>query len=227
MDIEAFDQSLLIAQLAGLLADASRATMVLALMDGRAYTANELARAANVSPQTASFHLAKLTHANLVQYTSQGRHRYFRLSGPEIAQTIETFLTVRSVRAPRGVPNSCPPHLQNARCCYDHLAGRLGVAIYRAMLDKGWVVPAGSHLVATAAAGPVLLELDIQETPLSLRAKPCLDWSEREFHLAGNLGQRLLRGMLDKRWLLRGKARIVSLTEDGRRRLQSLGLAAV
>ena len=226
MDIEASDQSLMIANMAGLLADASRATMALALLDGRAYTANELARAANVSPQTASFHLGKLAHANFVQFISQGRHRYFRLAGPNIAQMLETFLALRTPSAPRNIATSCPPRLRSARCCYDHIAGRLGVAIYRGMLGKGWVVPDGSELAATSMAKPILLALGIPDAPSILRAKPCLDWSEREFHLAGDLGRLLLHTMLEHRWLLRGKGRALVLTEEGQRWFKSSGLTA-
>lgn len=224
MDIEAWDQSRMMVETARLLADTSRATIMLRLLDGRAYTANELAWASNVSPQTASFHLGKLGKANLVQFTSQGRHRYFRLAGSDVGQVLETVLALHSFPAPKMISTTCPPELRTARYCYDHLAGRLGVSIYRAMLSNGWVAADGRHLVATAAASATLERLGIRDAPSELRAKPCLDWSEREFHLAGSLGKVLAAAMLAKRWLLRGEARALTITEEGRRRLSSLGL---
>ncbi len=224
MSIEAPNQSQDIARMAGLLADTSRSTMVLVLLDGRAYTASELARAANVSPQTASFHLGKLYRANFVQIISQGRYRYYRLAGPEIAQALESFLAISSAPAPEEIPTRCPRNLRAARCCYDHLAGKVGVAIYRAMLANSWIVPNGQYLIATTVAMSALVTLEIPDDPASMRGKPCLDWSEREFHLAGDLGRILLCAMLDKRWLLRGEARAITLTEEGRRHLGTLGL---
>lgn len=186
---------------------------------------NALSSSHGGSSAEPSFHLGKLGNANLVGVVAQGRHRYFRLSCPDVAKTLETLLASHHLRAPKEITGSCPAGLRAARYCYDHLAGRLGVAIYRAMLSNAWVVPHGQHLIPIADAVPLLERLDIRDDRTTLEAKPCLDWSEREFHLAGALGRVLLRAMLDKRWLLRGRARAITLTEEGRRQLWALGIS--
>jgi DNA-binding transcriptional ArsR family regulator len=207
-----------------LLSDASRATMLLALLDGRAYTASELAWSANISPQAASFHLKRLLSANLLDCVNRGRYRYFRLAGPEVAQLLECLLAVDRIANPRRIETSCPDSLRDARACYNHMAGRAGVHLYRALLHKEWLAFKGSQLALTAAAGELTEELGFSRGRSSPIGKPCMDWSEREFHIAGELGTLLFNSMLESRWFLRGKDRSLTLTEKGRRRLAQYGL---
>lgn len=212
-----------LADTASLLNDASRATMLLALLDGRAYTASELAHAANISPQAASFHLKRLVSANLLGCVTRGRYRYFRLAGPDVAQLLECLLAIDQVANPRRIETTCPDSLREARTCYNHLAGRAGVYLFRELLQKSWLAFKGPQLVLTAAARELTEELDLAKQRGSL-GKPCMDWSEREFHVAGDLGIALLDAMLGSRWFLRKKDRSLLLTEQGRQRLTKFGL---
>jgi DNA-binding transcriptional ArsR family regulator len=219
-------QSLNIAETASLIADPSRAAMLVTLLDGRAYTAKELAWAADITAQTASFHLRKLTELNFILAVRQGRHRYFRLAGEEAAQTLEGLLAVRDSPSPRGVPSSCPKHLRVARYCYNHIAGQLGVEICRLFLRNDWIAPGERGWNSTSAAVPVFDMLAVRSRIAPLPARLCLDWSEREYHLAGELGNSLATAMLDRRWVLRGAGRALTLTSAGRRHLSSLGARA-
>ena len=223
MDIEVSSRDSL-ADTASLLSDSSRVTMLLALLDGRAYTASELARSANISAQAASFHLKRLVSANLLSGVSRGRFRYFRLAGPHVAELLEGLLAVDQIVNRANPRSTCPPSLRDARACYNHLAGRAGVHLYRELLRKGWLVFEGSKLIPADAAADLLDELAVPKRLSSLAGKPCLDWSEREFHIAGELGVTLLNAMLDSRWFLRGNGRSLTLTEKGRRRFAAYGL---
>lgn len=222
MDLEVSNRDSL-TDTASLLSDSSRVTMLLALLDGRAYTASELARSANISAQAASFHLKRLVSANLLNGVSRGRFRYFRLAGPHVAELLEGLLAIDQ-QVNRANPRStCPPSLHDARACYNHLAGRAGVQLYRGLMRKGWLVFEGSKLIPTDEAADLMEELAIPKRPSTLSGKPCLDWSEREFHIAGELGVTLLSSMLESRWFLRGNGRSLTLTEKGRRRLATYG----
>jgi DNA-binding transcriptional ArsR family regulator len=202
-----------------LLGDASRATMLLALLDGRAYTASELAKAAAIAPPTASFHLDKMLKAGFLELLRQGRHRYFRLAGVDVARALESILALQHAPRPRQIASSCPVHLRQARTCFDHIAGTLGVRIYQGITRRGWTEPASAHQVITEAARDFLDALDIGRDACPLTASPCLDWSEREFHFSGEFGGLLLEAMLRKRWILRGRGRALAVTEEGRRQL--------
>lgn len=204
---------------AALLGDASRAAMLLAMLDGRAYTANELARAADVTPQTASFHLDKMSKAGLLAPLRQGRYRYFRLAGPDVARTLESMLALQHAPLPRRIASSCPSRLREARTCFDHIAGTLGVRIYRAITSRGWTTHTGAKFSITVAATDFLGELGISRDMLPVESTPCLDWSEREFHFAGEFGRLLLQAMLSKRWVLNGRSRQLTMTEAGQSRL--------
>jgi DNA-binding transcriptional ArsR family regulator len=219
-------QSLNIAAIASLIADPSRAAILVTLLDGRAYTAKELAWAADITPQTASFHLGKLSRSNFILAVRQGRHRYFRLAGEEVAQGLEGLLALRNLNPSCKVPNTCPEHLREARHCYNHIAGRLGVGICRVLFRNVWIEPGKRDYQLTLAASPLLDMLSIRAQAVPLPARLCLDWSEREYHLAGELGSSLLKGMLDRRWLLRGEARALTLTAIGKRHLSTCGVRA-
>jgi DNA-binding transcriptional ArsR family regulator len=213
------EKSTTFAGTAALLGDASRATMLLVLLDGRAYTASELARAANITPPTASFHLDKMLKAGLLEPLRRGRYRYFRLAGTDVARTLESILALQYAPLPGKVALSCPAHLREARSCFDHIAGRLGIRIYRAVTGNGWAIQADAQLSITAAAANFLSELDIFPEAFPIASRPCLDWSEREMHFSGEFGKLLLQAMIRKRWVLHGKARALTVTEEGLRRL--------
>jgi hypothetical protein len=197
--------------------------MLMTLLDGRAYTAKELAWAADIMPQTATFHLRKLTECNFILAVRQGRHRYFRLAGEEAAQALEGLLALRDMPPPRPVPSRCPEHLRLARYCYNHIAGKLGVEICRLFLRNAWITPSEHGWNSTVAAAAIFDTLSIGSQVVPLSARLCLDWSEREYHLAGELGNTLVKAMLVQRWLLRGDGRALTLTANGKWQLSSFG----
>jgi len=212
-----------IAAAAHLIADPARASMLIALLDGKARPAGELAYAAGVTPQTASTHLAKLLDGGLLTVESEGRHRYYRLAGSHVAQTMESLAAiVPADRVPRKPPTREARHLQFARSCYDHLAGRLGVAVTQALQDRRVIVPAEDKRFELTPAGRDWLAdlgLDTGRLRPTRRglARQCLDWTEREHHLAGPLGVQLLDLLCRRGWLRRPAAgRAVEVTPQGR-----------
>jgi len=217
--------------LARLLSSPARATMLAALQEGRALAAGELARTAGVAPSTASEHLAVLGDAGLVTALSSGRHRYYRLSGPDVADLVEAWFRLAPPAPPRSLRASKQARsLAFARTCYDHLAGRLGVAVHEAMLQRGWLVATTDGYDVTAAGAVGLHELGVyvdagrdDRRPL---VRPCLDWTERRHHLAGSLPAQLCRTMLSDGWLRRAQVgRGLVLTDVGAARLHHvLGL---
>jgi DNA-binding transcriptional ArsR family regulator len=194
---------------AALIGDPVRALMLNALLDGRALPAGELAYAAGVTPQTASSHLSKLLSGGILESEVEGRHRYYRLSGPHVAEALERLAAIRPdepVR--RRAPNSEATRLRNARSCYNHLAGRLGVAVTSSLSTKGLIVPVANKRFDVTDAGANWfgsLGINIQQLKPGARgiARQCLDWTEREHHLAGPLGVALLSSFFDRNWLRR------------------------
>ncbi|MBD0690988.1 ArsR/SmtB family transcription factor [Streptomyces sp. CBMA123] len=232
-----------LAALAALLADPTRAAFCSALLDGRAWTAGELARSAGVAPSTASEHLSRLIAGGLLTEERQGRHRYVRLASPAVATLIED-LTVFAEAAAGAIGHSSgesarpgPRTLREAtrqsaearaRTCYDHLAGRLGVAVADALLDRGLVTDRAG-LAITRRGHAWLAAQVIELPPRSGRpgARPvvrsCLDWTERRSHLGGALGAALCRAALDRAWVERiGSGRALRVTPDGGRALREL-----
>lgn len=214
-----------IAEIGLLVGEPARAAMLLALMDGRALTAGELAHAAGVTPQSASAHLARLTQAGMLAMERQGRHRYHRLASPEVARLLETVMQVASlapqpVRAPVTGPRDAA--MRRARTCYDHMAGELGVALADALQARGHVeLDDGAGLV-TPAGLDFLHGLGLSADSLSghsgARAlcRPCLDWSERRPHIAGRLGAALCSHFLDSHLVRRiGGSRALEITPTG------------
>jgi DNA-binding transcriptional ArsR family regulator len=220
-----------LAEIAALVGDPGRANMLATLLDGRALTASELAFVAGVAPATASGHLAKLTQAGLLSLASQGRHRYFRLASPDVARMLEAIMIVATDKAPRrrATPR-IDPALREARTCYDHLAGRLGVALADALVANGAVVLAEDSGEVTEAGRSLLQSFGIllggSRPTRRLYCRPCLDWSERRPHLAGVLGAALLDRSLALGWIERAKdGRAVTVTGRGRRGFEErLGL---
>lgn len=219
-----------IAHIAGLVGEPARTAMLVALMDGRALTARELADAGHITAQTASRHLALLVEAGLLRLERQGRHRYHRLASADVARVLEGLMQLAvqqpAPAAPRPVvvgPRDAA--LRTARTCYDHIAGRLGVAITEHLLDEGAMAfdgDAGGHV--TAQAAPVLQRLGLDgEASQGVagsgkrpHCRPCLDWSERRMHVAGRLGAMICSHCRDQGWLLRrSDTRALEITPGG------------
>lgn len=205
----------------------ARANMVAALMDGRAQTASELAFVAGVTPQTASSHLAKLTGAGLVAVEKQGRHRYYRLAGPAVADALEPLSHLTpSTRAPerRSAQLRRVGELRTARFCYDHLAGRLGVALTDSLLQRRFLRREDTDF-RLGPRGRAFLEslgIDVAAAEGERRhfARCCLDWSERRPHLGGALGAALADHLIRLKWLRRDRMpRKAVLTALGQREL--------
>jgi DNA-binding transcriptional ArsR family regulator len=211
-----------IAPLGALIGVPARANMLSAMFDGRALTATELAFAARVTPQTASSHLSKLIDAGLLVAERHGRFRYYRLAGPHVAEALEPLTHISPHRPVpvRGRSDSIR-QLREARFCYDHLAGHLGVLITAAMVKNGFLTPSGRDYDLSEAGRSFCADfgLDIESISAQRRvlARQCLDWSERRPHLAGSLGAALANTLLDRGWIAREESgRRVAVTEAGR-----------
>lgn len=212
-----------VARIAALVGDPARAGMLLALMDGRALTANELAAVARITAPTASRHLSLLVAADLLRATRQGRHRYHRLASPEVARVLEGIMQLAAApqRPPLPVAGPRDPQMRFARTCYDHLAGRLAVAVADRLVEDGAVVIEEETAVLTDQAPAVLASLGLHGVAPAQGGKrpacrPCLDWGERRMHLAGQLGTLLCAHCLHQGWLLRKpKSRALELTPRG------------
>lgn len=211
------------AEVASLVGDPARASMLHGLLDGRALTASELASLAGVTPQTASGHLGKLAEAGLLSVVKQGRHRYHRLASPRVADMMEGIMRVAAdapppARALRIGPKDAA--LRSARTCYDHLAGRLAVALADGMIERGLVEITDDAGVVTDR-GLAFIEALGLEAP-SDRSKrvfcrPCLDWSERRPHLAGRVGAAIRHHSFERGWVSRiGDSRAVAVTPKGK-----------
>ncbi|HJS30748.1 MAG TPA: helix-turn-helix transcriptional regulator [Alphaproteobacteria bacterium] len=213
------------AEVAALAGDPARAGMLHALMDGRALTASELADVAGVTPQTASGHLARMIAAELLAVEKQGRHRYYRLASPAVARMMESIMLVASRREPTRPPRvvgSREAALRAARTCYDHLAGRLGVALADAMTESGHVELASDGGLVTDAGIALFRRIGVDVDALAARrgrrvlCRPCLDWSERRPHLAGALGAALCEHCFARGWIRRIEGtRAVAITAKG------------
>lgn len=211
------------AELAALLGDPARAAMLGALMDGRALTAGELATAAGITAPTASAHLARLTGAGLLAAEKQGRHRYHRLASREVARMIEGIMQVASALRPVAT-GSRDAALRAARTCYDHLAGKLGVALADALVERGQVELTPDGGLVTDSGAALLRRLGIEPVPgKRLLCRPCLDWSERRPHIAGRLGAALCAHCLAQGWVRRTPGtRAVTVTPEGRRMMREV-----
>jgi DNA-binding transcriptional ArsR family regulator len=216
-----------LAWLATLLSDRSRAQLCLSLLDGRAWTATELAATAAIAPSTASEHLTRLIAAGLLVEHRQGRHRYLRLAGPDVARLLEAMLTYLGPTPPRPTLRAVTASaaLARARTCYDHLAGRLGIAITDAMTEHGLLTR--SLTVTDPGRQWLTTRLGIDDSRLRPATRPlgraCMDWTERRPHLAGTAGALLCTHMLDQDWIRRiGTSRAVRLTDTGQTALHKL-----
>ena len=216
-----------IARVAGLVGDPARAEILTALLADRALTATELAGVAGVTKQTVSAHLAKLVDAQLVTVEAQGRHRYFRLSGADVARLLESLMGVAfRTGALRLVTGPREPALRKARVCYDHLAGELGVLAYDGLVARGWLADRAGSVFLTNAGAEGLAALGIDPALAAARhrtfCRPCLDWGERRHHLGGALGAALLDRIYALRWASRAAdSRVVVFTPRGERALRA------
>ena len=207
-----------IAATAALLGDPARANMLAALMDGRALTAKELAYAAHVTPQTASGHLAKLADGGLLAAEKQGRHRYYRLASALVGQMLEGVMAVSGPEPARPTTWRGGEALRTARTCYDHLAGRLGVALADALTERGDVTLGADGGEVTEQGARFLDAFGAAPGPgRRVFCRPCLDWSERRPHLAGRLGAALACRCFELGWIARQRdTRAVAITAAGR-----------
>lgn len=213
-----------LARVAAMVADPARSRMLSYLMSGEFASAGELAKAASVTPATASGHLAQLLDARFVVCEPRGRHRYYRLADADVAHALEALALV----AERDVHDQAWAHperqrLRYARCCYGHMAGRLGILLHDALQTRGALAAQADGYALTAAGRTWLSEqLDLQPAPPrnSRRfAYPCLDWSERRDHLAGQLADDILQHLTNQGWLRRGNGRVLDLTPKGQHEL--------
>jgi DNA-binding transcriptional ArsR family regulator/transcriptional regulator with XRE-family HTH domain len=212
--------------IAALIGDHARAEMLTALMSGMALTATELADIAGVTKQTASTHLSKLVDAGLLAVQAQGRHRYFRLASHDVAQLLESLMSVAfrtgAVRL-RSSPRE--PALRKARVCYDHLAGELGIVLYEGLLARAAFETRHEALGLSQHGEALVRALGIEPAALDQRRRPlcrsCMDWSERRDHLAGVLGAALLQKFESLGWARRVPAsRVVVFTAAGEQALR-------
>ena len=211
-----------LAETAALIGEPTRTAMLVTLMDGRALTAGELARAAGVTPQTASGHLGKMLDGGLLAIERQGRHHYYRLASPAIGSLLEAMMVAAAPPPIRTGPRDAA--MRRARICYDHLAGELSVRIADAMVARG-EIHLGTDGAALTDAGRALLDRIGVELPTcdkdTVFCRPCLDWSERRHHIAGAVGAALYRTFLARDWIRRADgSRTVTITLPGREALR-------
>jgi predicted transcriptional regulator len=202
--------------------------MLTSLLDGRALAAGELARAANVSPQSASMHLSQLLEGGLVKVARDGRHRYYQIASPEVAHAVEALGVIASPRKQKPLGEGDP--IGYARTCYDHLAGAIAVSLAESLQQRRYIISAADsdrELSVTAAGEEFFKQwhIDVNELRSKKRsfARRCLDWTERRHHLAGALGAAICQRFLELRWIVLDRnSRIVRVTPSGRRELEQL-----
>jgi DNA-binding transcriptional ArsR family regulator len=235
-----------LAAVASALADGGRAKMVLALCDGRALPASVLAGEAGVAPSTATFHLQRLLEAGMVTVERSGRHRYYRLAGPEVAAAVEGLARLAPAQPVRSLRQGTRAQLlRSARTCYDHVAGRLGVALMGALIRDGHLTGGdGRHhperavedrlsapgrdveYALTPSGRAFLDELGVRLPARRRAVRYCVDWSEQAHHLSGGAGRGLLDRFLELGWIRRGEGRVILVTPTGAEGLrQAFGIS--
>ncbi|GJL82622.1 MAG: transcriptional regulator [marine bacterium B5-7] len=219
-----------LAAIGALIGHPTRAVILETLIDGRSWTAGELARQAGVTPQTASSHLHRLVEGGLLKVDARGRCRYFSLAGYDVADALEALEVLGTRRAARpGLVSARSEPLIEARTCYDHLAGRLGVGLVKAMKNMQYIREHDDSYSITSMGTTFIsdLAIDIGEARNRRRAfaRKCFDWSEQQYHLGGALGAALAERLFELRWLRKApKSRAVTVTSLGSRHLHKLGL---
>lgn len=205
-------------RIASAIGEPARAAMLSRLLDGRYHTASELAAEAGIAASTASAHLRILLDAQLVRLRSQGRHRYYMLADADVAHALESLMRVADQPAPqdRRWQRPAMQGLRVARCCYGHLAGRLGVRLHDALIERGWLDAAGYRLTPAGKDGLAGWGVDLGRADAPRALYACVDWSERREHLAGPLAVALLDATLAQGWLTRADgSRELRLTPPG------------
>lgn len=217
-----------IASVAALIGDPARANILTALMSGKALTASELAGEAGVTAQTASSHLRKLEDGGLIRRRNEGRHKYFTLSGDEVARTLEGLMGLAAghghLRTRTGPRDTA---MRTARVCYNHLAGERGVQMFRAMQGRGYFETAPTGLILTREGDAFVRKLGIDPGDLPRSKAPmcreCLDWSMRQSHLAGRLGRAILARFEDLKWVRRlPGSRVIEFSQSGQKEFDCL-----
>ena len=213
------------------LGNPARSAMIDHLLGGGSVSASMLAKVARIAPSTASGHLSALRAAGFVTESASGRYRYYSLAGPDVAEALEALARICPPLPVRSLSQSIAGRrLAFARTCYDHLAGQAGVALLDAMLSRRWIRPAAAGYEVTAAGergfAEMRVDVDAARTERRTFARPCLDWTERRFHLAGALGAAICSRMLENGWFRRDAitGRGLVLTRDGEAGLSSLGI---
>jgi DNA-binding transcriptional ArsR family regulator len=211
-----------VAKVATLVSEASRAAILTVLLDGRLHPASELAYMARIKPQTASFHLSKMVDATIVTVEKQGRHRYYGIRNPEIAQVLETLLSIAPPIEIKSLKQASEDKaMRSARTCYDHLAGNLGVQLTDSLIKAGIICEEKNTFIVTDKGEAFFktfhIDLGIVKKKRRSFAHKCLDWSERRYHLAGSLGTALLERLFDLKWIQRiPDTRAIKITSEGK-----------
>lgn len=212
-----------VAVIASLVSETSRAAILTVLLDGRFHAASELAYMAGIQPQTASFHLAKMVNANVVAVEKQGRHRYYGIRNQEVAQVMESLLSLAPPVPIKSLRQASEDKaLRYARTCYDHLAGSIGVQLTNALLRAGILREDKEGFAVTEDGEDFFasFQIDLEQVKKKRRSfsHKCLDWSERRHHLAGALGNALLEKLLEVNWVQRlPNTRAIKITSEGKR----------
>ncbi|MFW9335763.1 ArsR/SmtB family transcription factor [Paenibacillus polymyxa] len=212
-----------VAMIASLVSEPSRAAILTALLDGRFHTASELAHMAGIKPQTASFHLAKMTEAQVITVEKQGRHRYYGIQDPEVAQVMESLLSIAPPVPIKSLKQASENEaIRLARTCYDHVAGHLGVQIMSFFMQKGILSEDqdGLHITQQGEIFFADFQINLKNTRQKRRSfsHKCLDWSERRHHLAGALGSALLDRLFELHWVEHlPTTRAIRITAEGKR----------
>ncbi|WP_459503425.1 ArsR/SmtB family transcription factor [Bacillus sp. C1] len=213
------------AKIASLISDTSRATILIQLLDGRPHPATELAHAAKIKPQTASFHLQKLYEAKVIDVEKHGRHRYYKIANPEIADSLEKILYLAPPEPIQSFKQSKEAkEIRLARTCYDHLAGKLAVDITNSLLQNNILLKENMLFHVTQKGERFFEEFGIDLHALHNKrrffSKCCLDWTERQHHIAGALGNAMLERMLERGWITKvPQTRAVHITPLGKQHL--------
>jgi len=226
MNVESADDAA--SGIAAAIGEPARARMLFSLLDGRARTSTELAVIADVTPSTASVHLQRLKERRLVKVSAQGKHRYYSIEGPQVAAALEALSVLAGGSRGAFVPNT-PSRLREARTCYDHIAGALGVALHDCFEANRWL-SSGTRggdaydLTPDGTKAFAALGVDVEAIRKLRRrfAYACVDWSERRPHLGGAIGAALLNVALKRRWVAQElDSRALTITRTGRRELSS------
>ncbi|OMQ09936.1 helix-turn-helix transcriptional regulator [[Flexibacter] sp. ATCC 35103] len=210
---------------ATLIGDATRAAIMWTLLDGRAFTATELSVAVNTSPQNMSMHLSKLLEADLLAVEKQGRHKYYRFSNKEVAYVVEAMANLipkPDILSKKKVENY--PPIKYCRTCYDHLAGKIGVALADSLVQQKIIIEKESAFEISTEGEKWFsdfgINLEDAQKQKRIFLKPCLDWSERRYHIAGSIGTLLLNKMLEQDWIRRtANSRAIIITGKGEKEL--------